>query len=327
MVLDNFKKYISCVLGGFGILANTLGLVNAFYRHNGLGSIIPTLLGLTALIILFVISIKKESYGFFITAASVMTGMIFFPMTFLGTRNPSTFLLYTFLLPASYGIGVKNFKSFILPIINCILLDGCIVYRIDWNYCFIYTMIYTYSFSVTALFAMALSSYTDNVQTENKKYRKMAERDELTRLYNRHSLQSIIDKGEEWIPIMMDIDHFKQVNDIYGHDEGDCVLQQFASILLRFSNDNFMVFRYGGEEFLILSKMSEVSTDIRVKELFETVRRELHTSDRKPRTISVGIGRKSKIDNGAIKRADINLYICKNNGRNCIAKNNKIFFS
>mgnify|MGYP003306132357 FL=1 len=155
----------------------------------------------------------------------------------------------------------------------------------------------------------------------------MAMRDELTRLYNRHHLQDYEDTEQEWIPIMLDIDNFKLVNDKYGHDEGDRVLQQLASIMLRYASDNFIPFRYGGEEFLFLSKMSEESTDKYILDFFETVRRELHTSDRQHRTISVGIGKKSVLNDRSIKCADINLYICKNNGRNCVSKNNEVFYS
>ena len=327
MVVDNFKKYMAIVLMCFGTIANVLGLFNAIYRHNGLGSVIPTSISIVSLLVLFILCWHRERYDLFIILSTAITGMLYFPFILMGTRNPQTFIMYTYLIPVSYGIGVVKKRDFILPFVNLALMAILIYIRIDVNYSFIYTIIYTYSFVIPAFFAIALTKYTNNVQIENKKYKKMAERDELTRLYNRHHLQSVMDQGEQWIPIMMDIDHFKDVNDTYGHDEGDNVLQQLASILLRFSNDSFMVFRYGGEEFLILSKMSDEGTTLRAKELFEAVRRELHTSDRKPRTISMGIGRKNVLSDNSIKRADLNLYYAKDHGRNCIAKEDKIYFS
>ena len=327
MDIKNFKKYMSILLMSFGLIANTLGLFNAVCRHTGIASIIPTSTSIVSLIIVYLICWHKERFDLFITVSAAITGLIYFPCIFIGTRTPQTFIMYTFLLPVSYGIGITRKRDFILPIVNMIVLSIIVYIRIDANYTFIYSIIYAYAFVVPAFFGIVLTNYTNNVQIENKKYRKMAERDELTRLYNRHHLQSIIDQKEQWIPIMMDIDHFKDVNDTYGHDEGDAVLQQLASILLRFSNNSFMVFRYGGEEFLIISKMSEDATCLRAKELFETVRRELHTSDRKRKTISMGIGRKNVLSENAIKRADINLYYAKEHGRNCIAKEDKIYFS
>ena len=214
-----------------------------------------------------------------------------------------------------------------MPILNLALLEVVIINRLDLNYGLIYMVIYAYVLLVTSFFSMTIQRYYNQILLENTRITKMAMRDELTRLYNRHHLQDYEDTEQEWIPIMLDIDKFKLVNDEYGHDEGDRVLQQLAAIMLRYANDNFIPFRYGGEEFLFLSKMSEESTDKHIIDFFEAVRRELHTSDRKPKTVSIGIGRKGVLNEGAIKRADINLYICKNNGRNCISKNNEVFYS
>lgn len=338
MELKNFKKIMAFVLFTFGFISNVFGLINAIYRNNGIAAISCTFACSVTLIIILIISLIRQDYKVFLTWSVIITGMFYFPLIMgfhlpdgtpilRGTRNPQTFYIYTFIIAPSYGIGIEKKRDFIAPLINLVLLETVIISRLDSNYGLIYAVIYLYNLVIISFFSMTLQKYYKQITQENIRITKIAMRDELTRLYNRHCLQDYEDTDQEWIPIMLDIDKFKQVNDVYGHDEGDKVLQQLASIMLRYSNDNFIPFRYGGEEFLFISRMSEESTDMHIVDFFEAVRRELHTSDRKPKTISIGIGHKGILNKAAIKRADINLYICKNSGRNCIAKSNEIFYS
>lgn len=338
MELKNFKKIMAFVLFTFGFISNVFGLINAIYRNNGIAAISCTFACSVTLIIIFIISLIRKDYKVFLTWSVIITGMFYFPLIMgfhlpdgtpiiSGTRNPQIFYIYTFVIAPSYGISIEKKRDFIAPLINLVLLETVIINRLDSNYGLIYAVIYLYNLVTISFFSMTLQKYYKQITQENIRITKIAMRDELTRLYNRHCLQDYEDTNQEWIPIMLDIDKFKQVNDVYGHDEGDKVLQQLASIMLRYSNDNFIPFRYGGEEFLFISRMSEESTDMHIIDFFEAVRRELHTSDRKSKTISIGIGRKGILNKVAIKRADINLYICKNSGRNCIAKSNEIFYS
>ena len=339
MEIKNFKRLMSYILFLFGVISNVFGLINAFARGNGLGVLIPTGICLLSVISVFVVFVLvNKEYNKFLTWSVIITGLIYFPIImgfhlpngtpiFIGTRNPATFYIYTFIIAPSYGINIEKRRDLIVPFVNLLVLEAVIINRLDLNYGLIYAVIYIYVLVVVSFFSMIIQRYYNQILLENARITKMAMRDELTRLYNRHYFQNFEDSDQEYIPIMIDIDHFKLVNDTYGHDEGDLVLQQLASIMLRYASDNFIPFRYGGEEFLFLSKMSEESTDRHVVDFFETVRRELHTTDRLPKTISVGIGRKGTINENAIKRADINLYVCKNSGRNCIAKNNEIYYS
>lgn len=84
--------------------------------------------------------------------------------------------------------------------------------------------------------------------------------DELTNLYNRRYLKVVYDRSmEEWKRnnqqfsiAILDIDYFKKINDRYGHVTGDLVLSTFALFLAENTRSNDLVFRYGGEEFIIL---------------------------------------------------------------------------
>jgi diguanylate cyclase len=85
-------------------------------------------------------------------------------------------------------------------------------------------------------------------------------RDSLTKLFNRRFLRTVMQKevrlsqssGDRFGVVMVDVDHFKSINDRYGHDTGDGVLKQIAEILVSSVRAGDFVFRYGGEEFLLL---------------------------------------------------------------------------
>ncbi len=85
-------------------------------------------------------------------------------------------------------------------------------------------------------------------------------RDSLTKLFNRRFLRTILHRevqlsnssGDRFAVIILDIDHFKTINDRFGHTAGDAVLRQFAELLLATVRAGDFVFRYGGEEFLII---------------------------------------------------------------------------
>ncbi|HXP97136.1 MAG TPA: GGDEF domain-containing protein [Telmatospirillum sp.] len=85
-------------------------------------------------------------------------------------------------------------------------------------------------------------------------------RDSLTKLFNRRFLRTVMQKevrlsqssGDRFGVVMVDVDHFKSINDRFGHDTGDGVLKQIAEILVSSVRAGDFVFRYGGEEFLLL---------------------------------------------------------------------------
>ncbi len=95
----------------------------------------------------------------------------------------------------------------------------------------------------------------------NKRLQQLALKDAQTGLYNHHYLSEVIEPefyrakryGHPLSLIMIDIDYFKSVNDLYGHEFGDLVLKQFAKYLRRLVRKYDIVVRFGGEEFIILS--------------------------------------------------------------------------
>lgn len=155
-------------------------------------------------------------------------------------------------------------------------------------------------------------------------------RDTLTHLFNRRFLPSILKREIELcrrrkIPfavMMVDIDHFKQVNDSHGHDVGDRILQQVASHLMNKVRAGDFVFRYGGEEFLIV--LAEVD-EAKAMQVAEKLRQRLETSPlliSHERTLQVTVSIGIAASDGhpdyerMIERADGALYRAKREGRN-----------
>ena len=157
-------------------------------------------------------------------------------------------------------------------------------------------------------------------------------RDPLTRLFNRRYLDTVLRHETEcslkndsvFGLLMLDIDFFKQINDTFGHDNGDLVLEQLADILSNNIRAGDFVFRLGGEEFLIvLSDINEkflekVGNKLR-KEIEENVfilkeKQELSV------TISVGVAMHDGHPDfkRTLKLADEALYDAKHSGRNCV---------
>jgi diguanylate cyclase (GGDEF)-like protein len=175
----------------------------------------------------------------------------------------------------------------------------------------------------------------NKIYTENLNY--IAIYDKLTQVYNRALLDSILHKSAKYskrhkLPIsiiMLDLDNFKGINDTYGHLEGDRVLKMVASIIKSSIRESDYIFRYGGEEFLILLPNTDINGAVVAG---EKIRRNIENFDfgldRKV-TISCGIKQMENFDNPYldIEEADKYLYIAKKAGKNRCIHGNTIFTS
>lgn len=161
--------------------------------------------------------------------------------------------------------------------------------------------------------------------------RTMANVDGLTGLLNRRALMEILHKehnramryGRPYALVMTDIDHFKEVNDQYGHGAGDVVLKTFAKVLSENMRSTDSVGRYGGEEFLIILPESSVAAAYRlaerIRELIQKTRVPLPDNKAIGVTASFGVcgfpdhGRTLE---GLLRKVDDFLYRAKQAGRN-----------
>lgn len=176
----------------------------------------------------------------------------------------------------------------------------------------------------------ALSNVAEELLHENEKFRLEASLDALTKLMNRRSFNKIFERiylrfKEKRIPFslaLIDLDHFKNVNDTYGHVAGDHVLQNIAAILLKNQRIGIdYTFRYGGEEFAILSSNTNAKEMNMYMERLRKIVQE-HTIVYKDQEINVtfssGVCEVEFETNPEelIARADKAMYQAKNNGRN-----------
>jgi len=158
------------------------------------------------------------------------------------------------------------------------------------------------------------------------------ETDPLTKLFNRRAFDASIDRtsvmasvmGRPMSLVLIDIDHFKLVNDRHGHPAGDIVLREFANVLTRcFPRRSDVVARYGGEEFaIILTETSAKDAQRLATRFLEAVRAlRIECGDRTLNvTASAGIGQLAEGESAAdlLTRTDLALYRAKNAGRDCV---------
>lgn len=161
---------------------------------------------------------------------------------------------------------------------------------------------------------------------------KIAERDAVTDLRSRNNFDAYLREVCERInafPIcilFLDIDKFKQVNDEVGHDVGDLALRAVASQVTAFAYPNGQVFRYGGEEIVVILEMCHLT---RAKEIAEHIRKVVATLPIPKNTgefnvtVSIGVALASNVKDldNAVKRADQAMNEAKKAGRNCVKEN------
>lgn len=152
--------------------------------------------------------------------------------------------------------------------------------------------------------------------------------DHMTGFYRRDFYEPKLKALESAAFLMIDIDHFKRVNDTYGHDFGDVVIQEVAHRIQNCIRVNDIAIRWGGEEFIVIfQKINQDDLMNKAESLREVI--ESKSIDGIDITISIGGATQRDFESvsDAIKRADIALYYSKNAGRNIVTldKNNYDF--
>ncbi|GJL40453.1 diguanylate cyclase [Enterobacter asburiae] len=166
--------------------------------------------------------------------------------------------------------------------------------------------------------------------TEQKRLEQELEhaalRDSMTGLLNRRQFYAITDQSNlNYLPaqqqfslLLVDTDHFKNINDLFGHLKGDEVLIALSRMLEACSRENDMVFRWGGEEFVILLPHTSLDTALQIAESIRAAVAHITIPGLPRFTVSIGVARHNQgesIDE-LFKRVDDALYRAKNDGRN-----------
>ena len=173
----------------------------------------------------------------------------------------------------------------------------------------------------------------EDVRAQNRHLERLATRDPLTGCLNR---RAFFEKFEQhWARaarskhrlacMMVDIDHFKSINDNHGHAMGDRVLQEVGETLERAVRDSDIVARYGGEEFCIVMPHSTLAE---AELTAEHIRRQIAQLQVETIRITASFGVASGDDSGSpqemLEQADKALYVAKRSGRNCVVGHDQL---
>jgi len=179
-----------------------------------------------------------------------------------------------------------------------------------------------------------LSNNNEQLQLETDKFRRLSTVDPLTQAYNRFGIDQIVatlmifnkEKDEnqsspDFALMIIDIDHFKRINDRRGHDTGDRVLQNISSIISKGIRTQDFLGRWGGEEFIVIMPSTRKEFAIALAEKIRLMIYDTTFEPDNPLFVTASFGISDKLDDEdfatTFKRADKALYEAKAQGRNC----------
>lgn len=210
------------------------------------------------------------------------------------------------------------------------LLLSLLADSIPYSYGYPGLVPYVHSVNVVIAFvATALTAYHFRTSSHDaeREFEQLASTDALTGLYNRRRLTEEIEQrialadreALELSVVLVDIDHFKSVNDTRGHDAGDAVLQEVARRLARRLRKTDLIGRWGGEEFLVLLHGPHEHAEAMAASLCDAIAAEDVSLPRGSVPVAVTVGgshyRPGESLDACIKRADLAMYRGKEAGR------------
>lgn len=303
-----------------------------------LGSL--TVLSITPFAVYRAIAEEWLAFAMDIGAITGISGGVLHAWRTGDTARPSTFLCYfvgVMAVIASHVLGVvgtywiypaliANF--FLAPrkhaFITAMLVLTLIMLTGGWHR----ETLEAASFAVTLVLSVLLTYvFAYRVAEQREELRRLASLDALTGIYNRRELLSELARTQRIIAresrnhglLILDLDHFKEVNDRFGHLQGDEILVRFARLLEGSLRPLDRLFRFGGEEFVILTQVDDAMTLGAIAEkLRATAEKWLDDGHGSPVTTSIGgtLLRPDESIEQWIARADDALYRAKHAGRN-----------
>ncbi|MEF3191910.1 MAG: diguanylate cyclase [Campylobacterales bacterium] len=212
------------------------------------------------------------------------------------------------------------------PFLLSELLDGHhrIVRHIDGERARLYQVKMTYSQTDRRLMIISMTDVT-TLEQERRKYEKQATIDALTGIYNRLKFNEILTQeisrferyGHPLALIMFDIDHFKAINDTLGHQQGDRILVELATLIAKNLRETDLFARWGGEEFMILAVETSPEGAVTIAQKLRDLVRSHDFGIGHALTCSFGVTAIATNDtfDDLIRRADDALYLAKERGR------------
>ena len=222
---------------------------------------------------------------------------------------------------------VSFIKSFFLFSVFWLISDIPIVFFLPdgWNVFLDIALMRFLSFQISAYILQVFVELNYKQLQLVDRLHFYANHDPLTSLFNMRRFVEIVHDIKPCYIAMLDIDYFKKVNDSYGHQSGDKVLKELATILSEFRSKQLVVGRYGGEEFIIAIK---TQSELEAVQIIESIRQYIekhifYTVDNIPlKNITISAGVASFSENcrieQVIEKADNHLYTAKQSGRNLV---------
>jgi len=282
---------------------------------------------------------KTIRFGRIFFAASIIAVFTLFAIV----GEPEGFsILWSLILPACGFFLFRSRYGFIIGGVQFVIIVflfytpiGRSLLQYDYTGSFLqrFPVIYMSFMIVGYIFEYVRSSTQEALVKSKEEYQHLFNHDSLTGLYNRYGFNSTFEDylkvrdGHQYAFAILDIDHFKNVNDKYGHQVGDLVLKEIALRLKESVCEHCLISRWGGEEFSILFRC-EHNVEEQCNKLLDKCRNQKINIGNEEITVLVSIGvvfiqKDQDVDMAEVlKKADDNLYRAKHNGRNQVVYTN-----
>ncbi|MGY3688891.1 GGDEF domain-containing protein [Vibrio coralliilyticus] len=290
-----------------------LGIKNLLIGETMLGAVLLAFEITLLLEIAAIIYNKVGLFGHFIPLALLVTSIIM-AVNIFGTL--ATYWVFPIIISIVFLLPART-----ATIANIVVCLGCTIAVLPHQE-LSETSRYAFSLLATAVIVHVVVKAVRQLQTD---LRYLLVRDPMTGAYNRHQLQSSLENIRQLYTTssiaLIDIDKFKTINDLYGHDVGDQVITQVVGIIDAETEHSTMLFRLGGDEFLLLFPQAD---QYAVESSMEAINRAVKESDYPQEakvTLSSGVAESQPFETieDWVKRADIALYQSKSLGRDRVS--------
>jgi len=233
-------------------------------------------------------------------------------------------------------MSFSRFKFFLKPLYNtnnAFIKVEIILQRKDFSFYNAQVIIKKITANNHDYFVAVITDITTQVKLQTK-LKSLATTDSLTGICNRYKMNQILDDEimrqnryyNSFALLMLDIDYFKIVNDTYGHDVGDYVLQEMSKIILKSIRKSDEFARWGGEEFMVILPQTSTKNAIEFSKKLNILIASHRFKYISNITVSIGLFTFIKNDTKVklLKRVDEALYEAKNSGRNKVIFKRKV---
>ncbi|WP_077343200.1 GGDEF domain-containing protein [Pseudocolwellia agarivorans] len=318
------QKYQLSILFLLGIVA-VVGVFPfvciRFYEGNNLAAFIDLMLVIGIVSLVAYASYSKKIRSVSIVIALFINGGA---VTIIVANGINSFL-WIYPVLASTFIFIKPLEAFCINLLSSMSL----IFFSD-----VFTIISLDSYIVaTSMLSMSIFVSAKHSEKQFSSLEMLNSVDTLTGAFNRRAMNFDLESalsfsnrnGAKQLLVMLDLDYFKKINDKYGHAVGDQVLKEFVSIVQSNIRKSDRLYRFGGEEFVLLIPELNDNQDIFINNLREAIKAQLKTPDGKEITVSFGAAFwvPNTTEDTWLQRADEALYQAKSNGRNCVVFNHE----